>query len=241
MNRETKPAHPFLKFALFLVILAVCWFLGRVFKVDLRYCQDLLAGYPLALSGLIFVVLYVGTTTFVWLGPKDVLRVSSAILFGAGVSAVFVWIAEMVNAVIMFYLSRTLGREYVRQKCRVKNEELDKIKEDTSLLGIVAWRINPLVPFRFIDLGYGLTAIAFPKYFAGIVVVTFFRILWLQFILAGIGTSLFENVWSLVDYFTQNPQVVQYSMLYFLAVVVLTVAAMTARFLRKRKTKVREM
>lgn len=237
----TETGHPFRKFALFLAILAVCWFLGQVFKVDIRYYQNLLSGYPLAFSGLIFVVLYVGTTTFIWFGPKDVLRVSSAILFGAGVSAVFVWIAEMINAVIMFYLSRTLGREYVRQRFRVKQEALDKIKEDTSLLGIAAWRINPLVPFRFIDLGYGLTSMAFPKYVAGIAVVTFFRILWLQSILAGIGTSLFENVWAMVDYFIKNPHVVQYSMLYFFVVIVLTIAAMMARFLRKRKTRVREM
>ena len=142
-----------LKFIVLLIILSACWFLGRVFQVDVSYYQDFLSRYPLALSGLIFVLLYVGTTTFIWFGPKDVLRIASAILFGAYVSTVFVWIGEMINAAIMFYLSRTLGREYVQQRLGVKSEELDKMKDDSSFLGGSAWRINPLVPFRLMDVG----------------------------------------------------------------------------------------
>jgi uncharacterized membrane protein YdjX (TVP38/TMEM64 family) len=241
MRHTIKLAQPFLKFVLFLAILTICWFLGRVFKVDIRSYQEILSRYPLALSGLVFVVLYVGTTTFIWFGPKDILRVSSAVLFGAGVSTVFVWTAEMINAVIMFHLSRALGREYVRQRLRVKEKDLDKIKEDTSLLGVAAWRVNPLAPFRFIDLGYGLTSILFSKYFAGSVVVTFFRIFWLQFILAGVGTSLLDNTGAVVDYLMKDPDAARYSMFYFLAVIVLTAAAMAARFLRRRKNGIREM
>ena len=224
-----------LKFIVLLIILSACWFLGRVFQVDVSYYQDFLSRYPLALSGLIFVLLYVGTTTFIWFGPKDVLRIASAILFGAYVSTVFVWIGEMINAAIMFYLSRTLGREYVQQRLGVKSEELDKMKDDSSFLGVSAWRINPLVPFRLMDLGYGLTKISFQKYLCTIVIISFFRILWLQFILAGIGTSLFEDVSAMLDYFLANPAIVRYSGFYFLAVIVLTAIAIAARFFRHRK------
>ena len=97
-----------LKFVLFLVIFAVCWYLGRLFKIDVAHYQGLLSKYPLALSGFIFVLLYVGTTTLLWFGPKDVLRIASAIFFGATVSTLFVWIGEMLNALIMFHLSRIL-------------------------------------------------------------------------------------------------------------------------------------
>lgn len=224
-----------LKFILFLIILTVCWYLGRVFDVDVAYYQGILARYPLALSGLIFVVLYVVTTTFIWFGPKDVLRISSAILFGAYVSTVFVWVGEMINSAIMFYLSRVLGREYVQQRLRIKAGELDKMKGDSSFLGVTAWRINPLIPFRLMDLGYGLTRISFKKYFCAIVVVSFFRILWLQFILAGIGTSLFQDISAMLDYFLANPVVVRYSGIYFLVVIALTIMAVAARALRKRR------
>ena len=85
------------------------------------------------------------------------------------------------------------------------------------------------------DLGYGLTKISFNKYLAGIAVITFFRILWLQFILAGIGTNMLDGIPAIFDYFEENPGVVQYSAVYFLAVFIVTIAAVVARFFKKRK------
>lgn len=234
MRFEIMSNKKVLKFILFLVIFATCWYLGRVFKFDGAAFQVLLLGYPLVFSGSIFVVLYVGTTTFVWFGPKDVLRISSAILFGGVVSAVFVWIGEMINAMIMFHLSRILGREYVQKKFRVKSRELDQMKDNSSFLGLIALRINPLIPFRLMDLGYGLTPISFRKYFIAIIAISFFRILWLQLILAGIGTDLLSDFSVLWNYFLDHPHVVQYSAVYFLAVIVVTIAAFVARILRKK-------
>lgn len=233
MSFELMFNKKILKFILFLFIFATCWYLGRVFKVDGASYRELLSGYPLVLSGSIFVALYVGTTTFVWFGPKDVLRISGAILFGAFVSTVFVWIGEMINAMIMFHLSRILGREYIQQKFRVKSQALDQMKDDSSFLGLVALRINPLIPFRLMDLGYGLTPVSFRKYFIAIIAISFFRILWLQLILAGIGTDLLSDFSALWKYFLENPHVVQYSAMYFLAVIVVTIVAVGARFLRK--------
>jgi len=235
MDRKSSPDRKALKFVFFLVILAVCWYLGRIFKFDISYYQTLLSKYPLALSGLIFVLLYVGTTTFIWFGPKDILRISSAILFGPYVSTAFVWVGEMANAFIMFHLSRVLGRAYVQQKTHVKSEDLDKMKNDASFLGVIAWRTNPLIPFRLMDLGYGLTPVSFRRYLAAISVVSLFRIFWLQFILAGIGASLFKDISAMMDYFLAHPRVIQYSVLYFLAVIVITVIAVAARFIKKKQ------
>jgi len=237
MNTQLPANKRVLKFILFLIIFSACWYLGRIFKVDIAFYQDFLSEFPLFLSGLIFVVLYVGTTTFIWFGPKDVLRISSAILFGAVVSTVFVWIGEMINAVVMFHLSRILGREYVQQRFRVKSQELDQMKDDSSLLGLIAWRINPLIPFRLMDLGFGLTQVSFRKYFIAIIAISFFRILWLQFILAGIGANLFNDFSAMLNYFLDNQHVVQYSTLYFLAVIVVTIAAVAMRYGKKRKEK----
>ena len=237
MSWKTKPQNKVLKFTFFLAILGSCWYLGRIFKVDVPYYQTLLSSYPVTISGFIFVLLYVGTTTFIWLGPKDVLRISSAIIFGAMLSTVFVWIGEMINAAIMFHLSRVLGREYVQQRLGVKPEKLDQMKDVSSVLGVIAWRINPLIPFRLMDLGFGLTKITFAKYFFAIIAISFVRIYWLQFILAGIGINIFEDYSSMLKYLQNNPHAIQLSAVYFLVVIVVTVIAVGLRYLRKKRNK----
>jgi len=143
----------------------------------------------------------------------------------------------MINAAVMFHLSRILGREYVQQKFRVRSQELDRMKDNSSFLGVFAWRINPLVPFRLMDLGFGLTKISFRKYFIVIFGISFFRILWLQFIIAGIGVNLLKDIGAMQEYFYSNPKIIYYSVVYFLAVIVVTIAAIVARSLKKRKAK----
>jgi uncharacterized membrane protein YdjX (TVP38/TMEM64 family) len=225
------------RFILFLAVLAVGWYFGRVFEFDAALYEGLLSRYPLALSGAVFIALYVLTSTFLWFGPKDMLQVICAVLFGPFVSTVLVWVGEMINAPIMFHLSRSLGREFVQQKWGMKAGEIDKIRKDTSFLGAVAWRLNPLLPFRFMDLGYGLTRITFRKYFGAIIAATFFRILWVQFIVAGVGVSIFKDMSAALDYFLEHPVVLGYSAIYFLAVIVMTAVAIMARsFSKKERT-----
>lgn len=222
------------KFILFLGILVLCWYLGRIFKLDAETLREYFAGFPVVLSGLIFVAIYVATTTFIWLGPKDVLRISSAIFFGGPVSAVYVTIGELVNAFVMFHLSRSLGREYVVEKFKGKAREIDQMGRDHSALGMMAWRINPLIPFRLMDLGYGLTNTPFHKYITMIAAITFVRVLWLQMILAGIGTAILSDMSAIYDYMSGNLQVIQISAVYFLAVLITTIAALVHKRMRKK-------
>lgn len=224
-----------LRFIGLVLILIIGLYLGRIFKLDVELLREYLARFPLILSGLIFVVLYVVSTTFIWFGPKDVLRITSAVLFGATVSTVFVWVAETVNAGIMFHLSQSLGRDYVRQKLGVHSGKLEQMKDRSSVLGILAWRINPLIPFRLMDLGYGLTAVPFPKYLWSILAVSLVRIFWLQYILAAIGDNIFKDLNATMAYFTDNVQIVRMSAYYFMAVILVTVMSVAERLLKKWK------
>ena len=111
------------------------------------------------------------------------------------------------------------------------------MKDYVRFFGLIACVISPLIPFRLMDLGSGLTSVSFRQYFSAIIVISFFRILWLQFILAGIGTNLLNDFSALQNYFFNNPRVIQYSALYFLAVIVITITAFAVRFIKKRKEK----
>ncbi len=180
---------PNLKFFLLIVLLFVCWLIGRYIPFDIEFYKQFLAQYPLALSGLIFVVAYVIMTFFVWFS-KDLFRLAAAILFGAYWSTLFVWIAEMINLVILFHISRNLGREFVEQKFKLK--PVVTADDGHYFWRVFALRIVPIIAFKFLDLGFGLTKISFRKYFISLIASPL-RIFWVQFILAGVGDALFKD------------------------------------------------
>jgi uncharacterized membrane protein YdjX (TVP38/TMEM64 family) len=223
------------KFLILIAILAVCFLMGRYFHIDYDYYRTLISKYPPVISGFIFISLYVGVTTFAWFGPKDVFRVVGAILFGPVMSTVCIWISEMANAAILFYLSRFFGRGFVQQKFRLKSKQLDNVKNESGISGIVALRINPLVPFRLMDLGYGLTQVGFAKYFFVILLASLPRIFWLQYILTHVGESLFKDVPAVITYLMENTFILKYSALYFLSVLVLTIMAVIVKYFKRRR------
>ena len=213
------------KFLLFIVFLLICFAFGNIFKFDLENMRSFLSSFPIVVSGIVFVALYVILTFFIWFGPKDVFRVSGAILFGPYVSTVLVFISEMINAGILFLVSRKLGQEYVQKKFRLKRKQIEKTKNFSGFFGIFVLRINPLIPFRLQDLASGLSQISIAKYLAVIAAPTYFRILWLQVLLAGLGTSIFKNPEAVIDFLMAHPIALKINFLYFFIVVVLTVTA----------------
>lgn len=220
---------------LFVLIIVVCIALGRIFKFDIEPIWSFLDQFPLFLSGIIFVVIYVVSTTFIWFGPKDVLRISAAIIFGGYISTLFVWIAEAINAAILFHLARNLGREYVVEKFKISEERIQKMKQESGWIGTVSVRINPLIPFRMIDLGYGLSGIDFKKYITVVLLASPVRILWLQVIIAGLGESLFEGPSFLIEYLMKHNDILLYSFIYFGAVAVLSVIALGIKWKNRRR------
>ncbi len=221
------------KFLSLLAVLFLFIILGRYFNFDPEYYRNALSKFPVVLSGLIFVFLYVLTTTFIWMGPKDAFRVAGAVLFGPYISTVFVWIGEILNAAILFFLSRNLGQEFVQEKFKIKTGNIDKVKKESSALSVLALRLNPLVPFRFLDLGYGLSRVSFRKYFIVIVIASLPRIFWLQYILSGVGMNVFKDIPAVMDYFGKNFFLIKYSGLYFLGVAILSLAAVIVKKVKK--------
>lgn len=223
------------RFILFVLILIIMALIGRQVDVDVEYYREILNRYPLALSGLIYIVLYVFFTMLIVWGPKDVFRISGALLFGPVVSTVLVYIAEMVNLVLLFNLSRRLGRGFVMEKMKVKEEKMAEIQKDLGWFNVFTLRLNPLVPYRFLDLAYGLTRISFRKYFMVALAASPPRIFWLQYILAGIGMAALKDFNVMLQYFLENPTVFFLNGLYILLVMVLSLIAVIRNFVKRKK------
>lgn len=222
-----KPAvNNLTNFLALVSILFLSWLLGRYFHIDSNYLKNLLSKFPLVYSGIAFVLLYVVITFFVWFS-KDIFRVLGAVIFGAYLSTLFVYIAEMINAAILFNLSRFLGRGFVKNHLRGGFEDLDERICKFGFWGIFVLRITPLVPFRFLDIAGGLTRIYFKEYFLVSCLGSPIRIFWLQFILAAVGLGIFKDNSLVMRYFLENKIVFIFSLIYLVG------AAMAAIFLKK--------
>lgn len=239
------------KFLAFLAIILVFLFLGKFLSFDLHYYKALLSRFPISISGVLFIALYVGLTTLVWFGPKDILRIASAILFGPYISTLFVSLAELMNAVILFKLSRKLGHDFVLQKFKLKDKDLSRMQKNKNILGTMALRINPFIPFRLQDIGAGLSRVDFVSYIVGIAVVSPLRIFWLQYILSDVGDNIgmlfyanmdignmvgdtnavisFLKHHPFVQYLMNEPFILQYSFYYFGLVLLLSAIALIVK------------
>lgn len=207
-----------LRFAAFILALFLLWYLSRFFKVDISSLQDYLSGYPLILSGALYILLYVIVTFFI-LFSKDLFWLMGALLFGPFLSASLICIAELVNAVILFYFSRFLGRGYVERKMSVKYRALDEKLSRLSLPWLIVFRAAPLVPYRFMDLAAGLTGMRFKKYFIAVFLGTPLKMFWIQYIIYAVGRSILNNPAALTEYFLSNKPLFFFSLFYVILVI----------------------
>lgn len=207
-----------IEFLALIAILFLLWYLGGYLHIDTASLQKSLRGFPLVYSALIFIVLYVVISFFVFFS-KDIFWITSAVLFGPFYSALFIFISEVINAPILFYLARYLGRAYVAKSLKGKYKSLDAKLGKISFLWLFIFRAAPLIPYRFLDLVAGLTKIRFKKYLAAVVIGSPVKIFWIQYILFGVGESALRNPLAMSDYFLNNRALLVFSFVYVVLVI----------------------
>lgn len=235
-----KLSKPTLHFILFLLLIALMWSLGGALHIDLMKVREWLSHYPIWFSGSLYVLIYVGLTAFLWIGTIDFFRISGALLFGPYWSTLFVFIAETANASILFLLSRKLGREFVEEKFHLKKDDRTYSPDNAGFWTALILRVNPLVPFRFMDLGFGLTKLPFQKYFWAVVLGSPLRIFWLQYVIAGMGELVFKNPMAMFQYFQEHPAVYAFNAIYLFVVIAVTLGAFIGTII-KRNALVRQL
>ncbi|MCK5580566.1 MAG: TVP38/TMEM64 family protein [Candidatus Omnitrophica bacterium] len=179
-----KMKRQLFSFLLFVVLIVVFFNLGKFFAFDEGLVQNFFLNIPVVLSGVIFILVYVVSTSLIWFGPKDILRIVAAGVFGAYLSTLLIWLAELGNVFVLFMLSRRLGRDFVASKLHGGMKRLDQTIAETSFWSIFCFRLFPIIPLRVLDLGFGLTKISFKKYFWISFIGTPLRIFVIQFFLA---------------------------------------------------------
>ena len=223
MQPLSKPRTQFFILVIFVGALLV---VGNLIHIDDSKWTKLLGNIPFPVAAALYVSAYVGITFFAWF-TKDLFRIVGAVVFGPFWSTLFVWIAELANAGIFFNISRRLGREYVEERFKLKKRQIDRVAKSGETWHIFLLRTLPIIPFRILDLAYGLTSVRFGKYIIISAVAMPVRIFWVQFIAAALGSSVL-NIPKAMAYFQEHILVFQLSFLYL---IFSTVAVL---FLRKR-------
>ena len=216
---ETARHKSKIKFLVLIISLILIWYLGRFFQIDTEALGKSLNRFPLLYSGIIYIVLYCAVTFFIFFS-KDIFWITGALAYGPYLSTLLVYIAEIINAFILFYLARYLGRNFVEHYVQKKSEGLDDRLANINFFWLFIMRLAPLIPYRFLDLGVGLTKVRFRRYLAAVLLATPIRVFWVQYILAAVGKNIFNKPELLIGYLSQNKALFILSFIY-LALVIL--------------------
>ena len=236
MSNSSKLQNPQSRFFLFLFLIIVSFLLSIFFGKHFEGIRKFLEHLPLAVAGLFYIVMYVGITTVFWFGTIDIFRISGALLFGAYWSTLFIFIAEIFNAGILFQLSRKLGQEFVQQKFRLKEKDLRYAKEPPGFWRAFILRINPFVPYRIMDLGFGLSKISFQKYMTAVIFGSPARIFLLQFVIAALGEAFLKNPMAVLKYLQNNQTILLFYGVYLTFVLVVTITGIIISSVKKRQS-----
>lgn len=198
------------------------WWAGSFFHLDTQAIQDSLKKFPVYVSAALFIFFYVVITFFIFFS-KDIFWISGALLFGPGLSAALICIAEAINAVILFHLSRSLGRSYVEKTVAEKYRRLDDKLGKINFFWLFIFRAAPLIPYRFLDLAAGLTSVSFRKYFLAVILGSPVKMFWIQYIIFVLGKSILEKPELIVQYFLSHKNLLAFSLIYIILIAMVVV------------------
>lgn len=205
-----------INFLIFIGFLIIFIFLGRYFSIDEQTIDNLFYKVPLGFASVAFVIFYVAGTFIIW-QLKDPLKIIAAVFFGAYLSTVLIYIAEIINAYIFFKLSRKLGRDFVEKKVKGRLQRFYENIETMSMGWVFLLRTVPLIPFRVLDLSFGLSNFSFRKYMIVVLLASPPRIFAIQFVLAAVKTFSMEKI---TVYFMEHQIATWLLAIYFLAAVI---------------------
>lgn len=218
-GKMTKPVSQ-KKLLLLIVTLLVLAsvFLGRFFSLDIEKIQTFFRGFPLIFACVLFIVFYVAANFFVFWDVKDLLKPLAAVFFGAYLSTLLIYIAEIINATLFFNLSKRLGQDFVERSLRGKFRNFYEKLENISFIWIFLLRLIILIPYRVLDISFGLSKVSFRKYMAAVLLASPPRIFWIQFIMASVGGF---SLGKIMNYYQENPHFTAFIFLYFFISIIL--------------------
>ncbi|MBP2644728.1 MAG: associated protein [Firmicutes bacterium] len=97
--------------------------------------------------------------------PGMVITITNAWVFGWPLGALYSWLGSFLGATLDFGIARWYGRPAVEKLVNAKYlDKTDTFIKDNGVLAIFITRLTPVVPFKIVSYGAGLTGMAFGSY-----------------------------------------------------------------------------
>jgi uncharacterized membrane protein YdjX (TVP38/TMEM64 family) len=193
------------------------WCAARYYAVDADLLLKVFGHLPIALAAVGYILLYVAVTFFIFFS-KDIFWFTGALLFGPFVSSLCIYAAECSNACVLWYCARYLGGRGAWRAPGQKYARLAGKIKGISFAWLFLLRATPLVPYRFLDLAAGACGIPLGRYMAAVILGSWLKIFWVQYMLAAVGKAALTDPGAVAEYYVQHPTLLWTSTAY-LAVV----------------------
>ena len=122
------------------------------------------------LAPLVYIIMFalVPLTLF----PDSVLAIGGGLIFGLFKGYIYTLIGALIGASLSFYISRKLGRNFVKKLTKEKLDGIEYMINSKGFFVVLMLRLIPLFPFDIISYGAGLTSIKYKDFLFATIIGT---------------------------------------------------------------------
>ncbi|WP_373598096.1 TVP38/TMEM64 family protein [Paraclostridium bifermentans] len=143
-----------------MVFITILWIVYNILNMDIdaHDIQNYVSSYG-KFAPIIYIIMFalVPLTLF----PDSILAIGGGLIFGLTKGYIYTLIGALLGASLSFYISRKLGRNFVKKLTKEKLDTIEKMINDKGFFVVLILRLVPLFPFDIISYGAGLTSIKF--------------------------------------------------------------------------------
>ncbi|MGL5754267.1 MAG: TVP38/TMEM64 family protein [Paraclostridium sp.] len=169
MNHKLDKVFKILVSVIIILILGSIIYKLFSMNIDVEDIQVYVSSFG-KLAPIVYIIMFalVPLTLF----PDSILAIGGGIVFGLAKGYIYTVIGALIGASISFYISRKLGRNFVK---KITNEKLDNIENIINSKGffvVLILRLIPLFPFDIISYSAGLTSIKYKDFLMATIIGT---------------------------------------------------------------------
>lgn len=145
------------------ILAVICFLISKISSMNLGIND--IQSYIQSFGGfapLVYIIIFalVPLTLF----PDSIIAIAGGLVFGLGKGYLYTTIGALIGGSLSFYISRLLGRNFVKKLTKDKLDNIEKMINEKGFTIIFLLRLIPLFPFDVISYGAGLTTIKYKDF-----------------------------------------------------------------------------